>query len=311
MSTVGLALGLFVALFRWLRVRTPVALATSLLAALAVFPWAYVARPDALYLAILVWATYTFYGFLEARTVLRALLPVALLVLDFYVKQTAVFFLAPIGLACLLLLRTNAERLVFALAAGMLTLLSVAAVPFGFWQNMAAGLANGTSIWTAISAALSPLVANNVLLLVGTAPCVALVLLTRDRRLVPCALLTVWAGALGAVLALKVGSAENYFDELFLFAFLLIGGALPRLAAMWSGPRPVAVGFTLIAALASAVVIVQNKIFPIARKAGPDVTAMVAMAHDLDQPAQHGLVIDLTGATQVLLPSGIALSPPM
>src|SRR4051794_25341522 len=83
------------AILRSLRVGPLLVITASLLTGFVMFPWGYVARPDSLYLALLIWAVFAFHRFLVAPSASGLLPPMVLLLCAGYAKQTGFAFLPP------------------------------------------------------------------------------------------------------------------------------------------------------------------------------------------------------------------------
>jgi hypothetical protein len=231
--------GIGATLVRHVRVPLVPAAITSLLSGLAMFPWAYVARPDAMYLALLVWAVFASYYFVGAPSLRGLIIPLGLLLCAFYAKQTALLFLPFLVIGGLLLLPSMAQRLGFLLIGATMIALAILIAPSSFWQNNAIGLAQDVSPSWAFKIVYWPFLYKHGMILAAWIPCLLLAVYSWKRELLLLGLMGTYTLAVGTVAALKIGSDTHYFHEHLIFAMMLIAASLADLRLVWNRPRGV------------------------------------------------------------------------
>ena len=304
MAEVGVILVWF------LRVRPLLAIASSLLSGLAMFPWGYAARPDSMYCALGLGAVLAFYRFLLTRAARWLLTSTVFLLCAFYAKQTAIAFLPLLCAAGLLCLRTTAERVAFLLGAAAMTAVSIVLAPPYFWQNCAVGLAHGVDVRWAMERAYWPLLSIHGVVLAAWLPCL-LVVLGRKRWLYPIAVLSAYALAVGTALGVKYGSDVNYYDEYLIAAIMLVAASFSAIASAWVGQRIVALCFASALLTSYAAHIVQTQVISYLWRSNLriDDRSFVAVQQYFAARPSSGLVADLAdNGLGVFLPTRVAFA---
>jgi hypothetical protein len=302
--------GIGATLVRHLRVPLVPAAITSLLSGLAIFPWAYVARADAMYLALLVWAVFTFYFFVSAPSAWRLIIPLGLLLCGFYVKQTALMFLPLLAIGGLLLLPSMAQRLVFLLIGAAMIAFAILIAPSEFWQNSTIGLANGISPGFALKIVYWPFLYTQGMILAAWIPCLLLAIQGWKRERLLLGVMGTYALAVGTVTALKFGADTNYFDEYLIFAMMLIAASLADLRVVWNGPRGTAQCFAVALIWSYVLQVFHTQVIPIHRAYFDlDRPSLVAVSQYFsDRPGE--LVMDLAAhGIGTFLPTRVAFAP--
>jgi hypothetical protein len=231
-ASLGCCFVMFAILTRYTRLDKVLRLTLAFLLPLAIVPWDFAARPDALYLLFVAAGLMT--AMLYAETFrLRMLVASALLLLAaFYTKQTALF-LFPLPFV----VRFAREGWRALKPRDMLICLVTYGAGAVFMtpamvRNFAAGLGNGIDLANAFwNVFLWPGLFRLPLLI---AACIAARQAIRrggDWPSRAIGLATIWFLLVGLVLSLKYGSANNYLDEFMVGCLLLIGMA-PCLALM-------------------------------------------------------------------------------
>jgi hypothetical protein len=305
--------GIGATLVRHLRVPLVPAAITSLLSGLAMFPWPYIARPDAMYLALLVWAVFAFYHFVSAPSVWRLIIPLALLLCGFHAKQTAFVFLPILVIGGLLLLPNMAQRLAFLLIGTAMIALASLIAPSSFWQNGAIGLANGVYVSWTVKIVYWPFLYKHGMILAAWIPCLLLAVHSQRRELLPLGLLGAFTLAVGSVTALKFGSDTNYFNEYLIFAMMLIAASLPDLRVVWNGPRGVGQCFATALLWSYVLQMLHTQVNPIVQAGSGrgylDRPTLVAVSQYFSE-RPDGLVMDLAVyAVGTFLPTRVAFAP--
>ena len=300
------------AILRFLRVGPLLVIIASLLTGFVMFPWGYVARPDSLYLALLIWAVFAFHRFLVAPSASGLLPSMALLLCAGYAKQTGFAFLPLLCTAGLFCLRAAKQRVVFLLEAGVIVALSAALAPPHFWQNSAVGLASGIDLRFAIEHVYRPLLLRDSLVIAVWLPCLLLALLGQRRWLFPTALLGIYALVLGTALGVKYGSDIHYYNEYLIFAIILIAASLPAIASAWTRQRTIALCLASALLCSYVLILVLTQARPVlvwstSRIDDPD---LVAIQRYFATNPSSGLVADLAdNGIGVFLPTRIAFAP--
>jgi hypothetical protein len=315
LSLVALMIGVGVILVRFLHAKLLVATIASLLVGLSLYPWAYVVRPDSMYCAFLIWSLAAFHSFLASRSVPRLLASTALLVGACYAKQTAVMFLPLLGIAGLLCLRTNVQRLLtFLLGAAAIAAISAILAPHYYWQNAIVSVANGIDLGWALKYAYKPLFVFYGIALTAWLTCLLLLLFDDRKRwwLVPTAVVSVYAFGVAVTTAVKWGSGVNYFNEFLIADIMLVAASLPAIASAWIGPRIVALGFGSTLLLSYMALHGYAQVGPyLFRSPDPQMNdpALLALQRYFADRPSSGLVADLAlNPFVVFLPTRVAFA---
>jgi hypothetical protein len=313
LSLVALMIGVGVILVRFLHVKLLVATIASLLVGLSLYPWAYVVRADSMYLALAIWSLAAFHSFLASRSVSRLLASTALLVCAFYAKQTALMFLPLLGIAGLLCLRTNVQRLTFLLGAAAIAGIGAILAPPHYWQNAIVSVSNGIDLVWALKFTLKPLFGIHGIALTAWLTCLLLLLFDRKRWwLVPTAVVSVYALGVGVATSVKWGSGVNYFNEFLVANIMLVAASLPAVASAWIGPRIVALGFSSALLLSYMALLADAQVGPyLFRSPDPQTNdpALLALQRYFADRPSSGLVADLAhNPFVVFLPTRVAFA---
>jgi len=212
---------------------TCIALAFSL--PVLIGPWAWVARPDPLYLMLVFASLLAALRYADTLGIGPLVISCALLVAGFYTKQTA-FFLFPLPIV----VRMARQGWRGARLRDVLICLLVYAAGSTFLtplmrDNFAIGLANGIDLSRAWHKVYLPMVYRVPLLL---AACLAFRARMARHDWMPRAISVacLWYLLVGAVLAMKWGSLVNYLDE-FIIGCLLLVGTAPALSTGFQNSR--------------------------------------------------------------------------
>jgi hypothetical protein len=313
LSLVALMIGVGVILVRFLHVKLLVATIASLLVGLSLYPWAYVVRPDSMYCALGIWSLAAFHSFLASRSVPRLLTSTALLVCAFYAKQTAIMFLPLLGIAGLLYLQTNVQRLTFLLGAAAIAGIGAILAPPHYWQNATVSVASGVDLVWALKFPYKLLLGIHGIPLTAWLTCLLLLLFDRKRWwLIPTGVVSVYALGVGAALSLKWGSSVNYFNEFLIANIMLVAASLPAIASAWIGPRIVALGFSSTLLLSYIAILGYAQVGPyLFRSPDPQINdpALLALQRYFADRPSSGLVADLAlNPFVVFLPTRVAFA---
>ncbi len=253
-ASLGCCLLIFTTLARYTLLDAGMRLALAFLPPLlAATNWAFVARPDALYLFFVTASLVAGMRYAEAPGLTRLAICAALLLAGFYTKQTALFlFPLPfaVSFACRGWRALKPRDVAVCLAIYGFGALFITRSMAG---NFAVGLGNGIDLAGAFRNVYLPELYRAPLLVVAA---VTLKQTWRDPDWRPRAigLATLWFLAVGAVLGLKYGAAYNYMSE-SLVGCLLLAGMAPGLArgSGSEGQRtiaPVLIGLVVVEQLA-------------------------------------------------------------
>jgi hypothetical protein len=248
-ATILLASSFGVALVRLFGASRRIAVLAASLAVIAIFPWGFIARPDALYLLLLVLGMLACWRYWQLGTLGWLAAMLTLLALAACAKQTALAFL-PVLFLSAALRPTSLRRRAAHVVLGAAFLAAWAwGVPDELLQNSVAGMTMGISTYGAVNWAYRPFLSANFVLLAAFVTVATLAVIERQRDLLPIVIVTSYALIVGIVASLKLGAAANYFNEFALFALFTVATAASRLAARWRGhllvPSVAGVAFVL------------------------------------------------------------------
>ena len=277
---------------------------------LSIDPWSFIARPDPLYLLFIAAAFLAAMDYAKTARVRMLVVSALLLMAGFYTKQTAMFFFPlpfAIGFARNGWRALRPRDIAFCVAidiAGLVLLNGAMA------KNFAIGLANGIDLGYAANEAYLPALRQHIPLLAAAA--IGCWLAARRGTWESRAIIvsTSMFLCVGAGLALKWGSATNYFDEFFLGCLLLTGVGLSSIVP--SGGRS---GRTIALILVGLVIVGQAD--TIRRSRWGLVSALIprgqlyqsgyALAADPELRGQRILVLDFT--SMLFVPERAVFAP--
>jgi hypothetical protein len=261
-GVVALAIAVFVFVFlrRHARVDRLTALVAGVFGFVATSPWYFLARPDGLValallatLACVAAATSAADGARRDGWLLAA---GALALIAFLAKQNGIVALAiVISWAALLRDWRGAALVTSGFAVPGLVILLAGPTLFGEFvrQNLVDGLDNGLSLSNALSKTYGGFLRSFLgLLLVGLFIVVRWPRLGESRLRLPLLLAMGWTFAFAVLTGLKVGSAENYFNEFILVTAMAAAAFLAearRAASASAAPFAAAVGLYLLVLL--------------------------------------------------------------
>jgi hypothetical protein len=250
-ATLGSSLVMVAILARYSGLDRVTRFTLAFLLPLAIGPWACVARPDPLYLLLVVASLWAAMRYAETLRLPMLVTASMLLLAAFYTKQTALF-LFPLPLV-VRFARQGWSGLKAQDALVCLVVYGAGAVFMtpAMLRNFAVGLGNGIDLSYAFREVYKPIFLYRMPLLLAAGLAYRDAARGADWPPRAIGLATLWYLLVGASLAVKYGSSLNYLDE-FMVGCMLIAGMARCLAQPSGGSRQRGLAVLLLGLLVAA-----------------------------------------------------------
>jgi hypothetical protein len=285
-------------------------LALALMLPLAVGLWAFAARPDALYLFFVVAGLSAALSYAASGRLGMLVLCNVLLLAGFYTKQTALFMFPLPLIVCFARQGWQAFRWQNILVCTVVYGIGTCFMTPMMSRNFTVGLANGLDFAAAWRNVYLPVGLHRLPWLIAAGVAVHRAAKGTDWRLRAIALVTLWFLIIGAGLAIKWGSSDNYLDE-FIVGCLLLVVMAPCLASEGRVPRQDATAFVMLCLIVvgqvTAIYFSKPTLWS-ARASSPELyDSGYALAAAPEIEAQHVIALDVTSL--IFIPKRAVFTP--
>lgn len=259
-ATVGSSLVMVAILARYSRLDRMTRLTLAFMFPLAIGEWACAARPDPLYLLLVVASLWMAMRYTETLRLRMLVISAILLLAGFYTKQTALFLFPLPLLIPFARLGWRACNLRDVLVCLAVYGIGAVVMTPTMLLNFTVGLGNGIDLSAAFREVYVPTVLHRLPLLLAAGLACWQASFGEDWRPRAIGLAALWYLIVGVALAVKYGSSVNYLNE-FLVGCLLLTGMAPCLASPHQEPRPRALVLLGLIVAGQAVAIYASRPF--------------------------------------------------